>query len=136
MMTEKAIIISCKEKIIACRLAKSECISCTAGCARKKDMFEVDNPLNLSIKDGNIISIAASKKNQAIQGIFSLLIPFACAVSGYFLAPFIAGLFGKTISSDGKAGFVLLFLFLSSAAVFAITRKFPLPGKPEILEVL
>ena len=44
--------------------------------------------------------------------------------------------FGKSISNDGKAVFVLLFLLLSSALVFAVTRKIPIPGKPEIIEVL
>ena len=45
-------------------------------------------------------------------------------------------LFGRTIHDDARAVFVLLFLVLSAAAVYIITRKFPVPGKPEIVEVL
>lgn len=136
-MTEKALIMSADEgKILAARFEKEECASCSAGCAKKKHAFEVMNPRNMKISSGSIVIIGAGKKAQAAQGIISLLIPFLCAIAGYFLASPIMEAMGKSVSSDGKAVFVLLFLFLSSAAVFAFTRKFPLPGKPEIIEVL
>ncbi len=121
---------------IAARFEKEECASCSAGCAKRNHAFEVANPHNMEISSGSIVIIGANKKVQAAQGIVSLFIPFLCAIAGYFAASPIMNFFGKSISSDGKAVFVLLFLLLSSALVFAVTRKIPIPGKPEIIEVL
>jgi len=85
---------------------------------------------------GSVVMVGSSRKIQVIQGLLSLFIPFLCAIAGYFLGPSICGIFGKTISNDARAIFVLLFLILASAAVFVITRKHPMPGKPEILEIV
>lgn len=136
-MTEKALIMSINEnKILAARFEKEECASCSAGCTKRNHAFEVVNPQNMEISSGSIVIIGANKKVQAVQGIVSLFIPFLCAIAGYFSASPIMSFFGKSISSDGKAVFVLLFLLLSSTLVFAVTRKVPIPGKPEIIEVL
>ena len=81
-----------------------------------------------------MVLVAASRKSQAVQGILSLFVPFLCAVAGYVFSPAIMKIFGAEIQNDAKAVFVLLFLILSSAAVFAITRKHPMPGKPEVVE--
>ncbi len=136
-MVEKAFVFSIENnKIIASRFHQKGCTSCGEGCAKKNCTFEILNPLNLDIKSGSVVLIGANKKKQALQGIISLFIPFVCAILGYIFAPQIMSLFGKTISSDAKAIFVLLFLALSSLLIFVLTRKFPIPGKPEILEVL
>lgn len=135
-MEEKALIVSVENKIEAVHFEKEECKSCTTGCAKIKNSFELSNPNNFDIKKGSVVKVMASKKAQAIQGLLSLFIPFLCSIAGYVFGPSIAGLFGKTISNDARAVFVLLFLTLSSAAVFIITRKFPMPGKPEIVEVI
>lgn len=135
-MTEKVLIVSTEKRIEAVHFEKDECLSCTTGCAKIKNSFELSNPDNLEIKKGSIVMVEANRKAQALQGILALLIPFLCAVAGYVFAPFITGLFRKTISNDGKAVFVLLFLVLSSAVVMIVTRKHPMPGKPVIKEVV
>lgn len=136
-VTQKALVVSVEnDAILAARIQKEECASCSAGCGAKKSCFEVANPRNLAVKKGEAVLIGASKKMQALQGTVSLLLPVACAVAGYLLAAPLMALLGKTVTSDAKAVFVLLFLFLSSLAVFIVTRRFPVPGKPEIIEVL
>lgn len=135
-MDEKALVISIGDKIEAVHFEKEECKSCTTGCAKIKNSFEISNPMNFEIKKGSVVLVRTSKKAQAIQGILSLFIPFLCSIVGYLLGPSIAGLFKKTISNDARAIFVLLFLVLSSAVVFVITRKKTMPGKPEIVEVI
>ena len=131
--TEKALIISTENKIEAVHFEMEECATCTTGCAKIKNSFEVLNPFELEIKKGSVVVVSTNKKFKVLQGIFSLLIPFLCAVAGYISGPSICAFFGKTISNDARALFVLLFLALSSAVIFAITRKNPMPGKPEIV---
>ncbi|MBQ0040391.1 MAG: SoxR reducing system RseC family protein [Treponema sp.] len=134
-MTEKALVVSVGKTIEAVHFEKDECLSCTTGCAKIKNTFEITNPKGLDVVKGSVVMVEASKKAQVIQGLLSLFIPFLCAVAGYILGPSICGIFGKTISNDARAIFVLLFLVIASAAVFIITRKHPMPGKPEIVEV-
>ena len=135
-MTEKALVTSTENTIEAVHFEKEECISCTTGCAKVKNPFEITNPKGFEIKKGSVVIVAASKKVQAVQGLCSLFIPFLSAIGGYIFSPAIMSLFGRTIHDDARAVFVLLFLVLSAAAVYIITRKFPVPGKPEIVEVL
>lgn len=135
-MTEKALVTSTENTIEAVHFEKEECISCTTGCAKVKKSFEITNPKGFEIKKGSVVIVAASKKVQAVQGLCSLFIPFLSAIGGYIFSPAIMSLFGRTIHDDARAVFVLLFLVLSAAAVYIITRKFPVPGKPEIVEVL
>lgn len=137
-MTEKAFVVDADGgTIFASFYQKEECASCASGSScRKNSCFEVSNPKNFSVKKGDEILVCASKTAQALQGIVSLLLPVIFAVIGYVAVPFAAQKFGRTISADERAVAVLLFLFLSSAAVFVFTRKFPVPGKAEILEVL
>lgn len=135
-MTKNALIVKIEEsKITATELAKTDCLTCTAGCAKMGHQITVTNPKGLEIKEGSLVSLVSSKKAQAVQGIISLLLPVLCAFAGYFFSPVLASAFGKTISEDFRAVFVLLFLFLSSAAVFVVTRFCPLPGVVEIDEI-
>lgn len=142
-VTNRAIVISADEnsaQVMAlpkgsCSTAEhTGCADC-GGCSGKAVTFRVQNPLKLQIKKGTIVKIEASKKAQAVQGLLSLLIPFACAVTGYFLAPKLMSLLGKPANDDSRAFFVLLFLFLSAAIVFTVSRKIPLPGQPQITDI-
>ena len=139
-MTEKAYVVSVKQKRIFASLlaplAKEGCASCAASCGKRSGCFEVANPKGVKVSEHSCVLISASKKNQAMQGIVSLLFPVALAFVGYFVCPVLLAVFGKTLSPDGRAGGVLLFFFASCALVFFLTRKFPIPGKPEIVEVL
>lgn len=135
-MTKKMLVVSVEDnriKTVPCE--KEECSTCSMGCDKKKTIVEVLNPKNIPVKAGTLVIIGATKTAELIQGIVSLFFPFLSAVAGYFCAEPIAALFGKTISSDAKALFVLLFLLVSSAIVFIVTRKHPLPGKAVILDL-
>ena len=70
-MDEKALVISIGDKIEAVHFEKEECKSCTTGCAKIKNSFEISNPMNFEIKKGSVVLVRASKKAQAIQGILS-----------------------------------------------------------------
>ena len=136
-MTQKAYVVSLKQKrILASRLETEDCASCHAVCGKKGSCFEVSNPRGMKVSENCCVMISSSKRDQALQGIVCLLFPVAMAFLGYFACPLMASVFGKTLSSDGRAGGVLLFFFASCALVFFLTRKFPIPGKPEIVEVL
>ncbi len=135
-MTEKAIIVKIDdEKIYASYCSSEKCSACSSECEKKKTIFEVENPNHKLLKAGMSVLISASKRNQVIQGLLALFVPFLCSIIGYVSSPYIMTFFGKRISSDAKAVFVLLFLFVSSFAVFVITRKYPIPGRPEIIDV-
>lgn len=133
-MTEKVLVVSTGKALEAVHFEKDECAACTSGCAKLKNSFEISNPRGIEVKKGNVVLVAASRKSQAIQGILSLFVPFLCAVAGYLFSPAMMKIFRIELKNDARAVFVLLFLILSSAAVFIITRKHPLPGKPEIVE--
>lgn len=136
-MTEKAYIVSLKQKRIFASLdVAQDCTSCHASCGKKTDCFEVTNPKGVRVSEHSCVLISASKKAQALQGVMCLLFPVAVAFVGYFACPLLTAIFGKTLSPDGRAGGVLLFFFASCAIVFFLTRKFPIPGKPEIVGVL
>ena len=136
-MTEKAYVVSVKQKRILASLASGEdCTSCHATCGKRSTCFEVANPKDVKVSERSCVLISASKKAQALQGVVCLLFPVVVAFAGYFLTPLLTAVLGKTLSPDGRAGGVLLFFFVSCAVVFFLTRKFPIPGKPEIVEVL
>src|SRR5574344_25988 len=116
-------------------LITDACLSCTAGCAKRGKPFNVSNPNKLSISQGSIVRVGASRGAAGLGGLVALLFPFACAVGGYFCATPIAPFFHKAARDGLRALFVLLFLVLSATIVFFISRKAPFPGKPEILEV-
>src|SRR5574344_1615051 len=107
----------------------------TAGCAKRGKPFNVSNPNKLSISQGSMVRVGASRGAAGLGGLVALLFPFACAVGGYFCATPIAAFFHKAAGDGLRALFVLLFLVLSATIVFFISRKAPFPGKPEILEV-
>lgn len=135
-MTKKAFIVSTENKILAADCSKDECATCTAGCNKKNNTYEVSNPNGYELKTGMIVIVSVSKFTQALQAFVSLFVPFFCSILGYVLAPSLMKLFGKNISNDARALFVILFLFISSALVFVITRFFPMPGKLHIQETL
>lgn len=136
-MTEQAYVVSVKQKhIYASLLGKENCRGCHVSCGKGIGCFEVANPKGVKVSESSRVLISASKKNQALQGIVSLLFPVFLAFIGYFAFPKLTALFGKTLSADGRAGGVLLFFFASCALVFFLTRKFPILGKPQIVEVL
>lgn len=135
-MTKKAFIVSTENKILVADCSKDECSTCTAECNKKHTVFEVSNPKGYELKTGMTVIISVSKLTQALQAFISLFIPFFCSILGYVFAPEIMNLFGKKISDDARAIFVILFLFISSLIIFIIARFFPMPGKLHIQETL
>lgn len=135
-MEKKAVILSLDKKILVSSLAKDECASCTSACNKKINTIEVLNPKKFNLKIGDAVILTNNKKTQALQGLFSLFIPFLSAFIGYFLSDSIFSLFKIQGTEALKALIVLIFLFITSSIIFIITRKFPLPGKPEIKELI
>ena len=136
-MTQKALVTAINDgRTTVIPMLKDACSTCTSGCAKQGIAFEAKNPRNLPVKEGSVVVLAASRKMQVVQGLFALLVPFLSAVAGFFAAGPILKPFGITAGDGFKSLFVLSFLIISSALVFFITRKNPLPGTPEILEIL
>lgn len=93
------------------------------------------NPKRFSLHAGDVVVIDQCGRQQAVEGLVSLLFPFCSAVAGYFAAaPLAARLSGR--AADGvRALFVLLCLVFSAALVIFVTRRFPLRGTAEIVAV-
>jgi len=134
-MNKKALVVSTEDKITVQPLLKDSCAGCTSTCEKTGIQFTVSNPMELSVKPGSVVTLAASSISQAVQGILSLIFPVLCAVAGYFLSDPIASRLNLTRGDGTRSLFVLVFLFASSLAVFLITRLIPLPGTPQIINV-
>ena len=135
-MYKKGFVVDVRDNDISVLpLLNDACSSCTQACNKRGEAYSVNNPRHLDVKKGSIVGITAQASVQAVQGIFSLLFPFLCAIAGYFCASPIASLLSLKVTEAFKAVCVLIFLFLSSAIVFVCARLIPLPGKPEIVEV-
>ncbi|MBO6176829.1 MAG: SoxR reducing system RseC family protein [Treponema sp.] len=134
-MNKKALVVSTEDKITVQPHLKDSCAGCTSTCEKTGIQFTVSNPMELSVKPGSVVTLAASNISQAVQGILSLIFPVLCAVAGYFLSDPIASRLNLTRGDGTRSLFVLAFLFASSLAVFLITRLIPLPGTPQIINV-
>lgn len=134
-MNKKALIILTGDKILAQPLLKDSCAGCTSICEKTDIQFTVTNPLNLNIKQGSVVTLAASALSQALQGIIGLFFPIFSAITGYFLSDFIALKLNLTPGDKVKSLCLLTFFLISSLIVFTVTRLFPLPGTPQIINV-
>ena len=135
-MTKKALILTVNPEITAIIASKNECASCQASCSKKKNIISLSNTSNLSLKENSIVLITSEKKYQYIQGFLALLLPVILAFAGYFLANPIMSLFRASASEGIKSIFVLAFFTITCAIIFIITRFSPLPGKPQVLEII
>jgi len=136
-MTDKAFVISVQDDIITVMpMGKEACATCGAECSKKSATFVVCNPNKLDVTAGSTVRLQAKKNMQIIQGLVSLMVPVLSAVAGYFLSSPICSLFGKTAGEGAKALGVLILFLISSGLVFFFTRRFPMPGTPEIVEIL
>ncbi|HBG66150.1 MAG TPA: hypothetical protein DDW78_06730 [Treponema sp.] len=136
-MYKQAMIVSVKgDEIEAVSPTGSSCSSCTSNCSRRGCCFPVANPLNLPIKAGSVVRVESSAWAQALEGICSLLVPFACAVLGYFASAPLAAQFSAKAQEGIRACSVLLALFASSALVLILSRRFRPADKPSIREIV
>lgn len=136
MKAKQVLVVSVNEKDVSVvPMIKGDCASCESGCEKRGSPYSVDNPRKLPVSAGSVVLIGAGRNAQAVQGIVALLIPFLCSVLAFVFSTPLAGLFGMKATEGFKAVSVLIALFLSTLAVYLITRKVPLPGKSEILEI-
>ncbi len=136
-MIQKAIVTATNGgSVTVIPLLKDSCVSCKTGCSKQGPSFNANNPLSLPVKQGSVVLLSASRKMQALQGLFALLLPVLSSVAGFFAAKPVMNQFGIEAGDGLKALFVLAFLVLASSIVFFVTRKVPLPGTPEITEIL
>lgn len=134
-MTKKAIIVSIEKEILVHPVLSPNCATCGHTCEKASIEYAVSNPRNLEIRKGSIVELAPSSFIQGLSGILSLLLPFFCAIAGYFLSPSVASLFGTPVTDGIRAACVLSFLLISGTAVFLITRFVELPGKLTIVSI-
>ena len=129
-MTRYALVLSKENEIIVGLINKNGTV---------QDMehgLSSDNPRDLPIKKGSLVIVDENKKVQAVRGIISLLFPVCSSVAGYFLASPIASLFKKSAGEVSKAVSVLIFLSISTAAVFLVSRMGKIRGRPQIADII
>ncbi len=124
-----------KDGVTVIPLITNACLSCKEGCAKRGHPFSALNSKNLPVKIGSIVKIGTFKKNEVLQGLFSLVFPILCAAAGYFAATPAAGAFGIQVSEGLQALFVLLGLALSTMLVFLLSRNMIHLIRPEIIEL-
>ncbi|MCR5218867.1 SoxR reducing system RseC family protein [Treponema sp.] len=134
-MNKKALIVSTENQILVQPLLKDSCAGCTSSCEKTDIRFAVTNPMDLPVKAGSVVTLAASPISQAVQGILGLFFPIFSAIAGYFLADKIALKLNLAQGDKAKSLCVLIFLLASSLLVFIVTRLFPLPGTPQIINI-
>lgn len=137
-MVRNALVTAVSEsKISAVIIEKSECASCTVGCSKKTVEVDLANPKGFSLKPGCVVAVQSQKRYLAMEGFFSLLLPFVSAVCGYCVASSI----DSVKDSEGiKAVFVLGFLAAACALVLIFTRlpyvKIYKKAKCDVVEIL
>ncbi len=138
-MIQQAVILSVKKdkkEAIVSPLITGACLSCKEGCAQRGTPFTVKNSKDLDIKEGNVVSISASKKAEGIQSVISLLLPAACAFAAFFAsAPLSLALWQAPASEGFKAACVLAGILIPGTAVLALSRFKIRPSTPFIDKV-
>lgn len=138
-MIHQAVILSVREdkkEATVSPLITGACLSCKEGCAQRGSPFPVSNAKNFDIKEGQIVQIAASKRDEAVQSILSLLIPVISAVAAYFAAAALSRTLWHTSASEGfKAVCVLIGILIPSGVILALSRFKIRPSKPQIEKI-
>ena len=138
-MTQSAEVISVSEdgkEAQVCPVITNACLSCKERCSRRGTPFAALNAKGLPVQKGDLVQISASKKAEALQALFSLLIPAACAVAAYCAANPLSRLFWQKAAQENfKALCVLLGILIPGAAVLALSRFKIRPSKPYIEKI-
>lgn len=82
--TEKALIISTENKIEAVHFEMEECATCTTGCAKIKNSFEVLNPFELEIKKALLLWSVQTKSLRCFRESFLCLFHFYVPLQAIF----------------------------------------------------
>ena len=102
---------------------ESACSTCQGSCSGCRVVIQAKNPKGFDLKPGMTVKANVSTAFQAFCNLIALIIPILCAVAGFFLSPYVAGLFHLEATESFKAFCVLLFLFVPAAVIFILTRK-------------
>lgn len=123
-MRNQALVVSIDgSKISVIPLISDACINCNkSSCSKRGTPFTVLNSQGLPIKVGSKVLLSARIRNQATQGIISLLFPVATAIAGFFLINLIGQKLGQTVTEGKQALCVLICLALSSGIVLLNNR--------------
>ena len=125
------------DAILVVPLLTDTCINCAeSSCARRGSPFPVDNPRELPVKSGSVVSVAAKKRASAAQAVFSLLFPIAAAAAGYAASPALSAALGAALSEAFKAVCVLAGLVCAAAVVLAVQRVSARQTRAEISAVI
>lgn len=112
------------------------CLSCKERCAQRGAPFSVSNEKKFEIKEGSIVSIATSKKAEAVQSIISLCAPIMCASLAFIFSPNISQIFFHRPATEGfKAACSLAGIIIPAVIVFAVSRFKIRPARPHIEKV-
>lgn len=137
-MRDKACVIKYEGGVASViPLLTDTCINCNSPtCAKRGTPFQASNPHDFQLKSGDIVKIEAPASIQIAQGLFSLILPIASAVAGYFLAEPIASLFGVPVTESMRAAGVIIFLALTTGAIFILSKTWLKLSKPQVTAVI
>lgn len=112
------------------------CLSCKERCAQRGTPFVVSNEKKFELKVGSVVTIATSKKAEAVQSVISLFAPVLCAVVAFLISPSISEAFFHRAATEGfKAACTLGGIIIPAAIVFAVSRFKIRPARPYIEKV-
>lgn len=137
-MRDKACIVKYENQVAwVIPLLSDTCINCNSPtCAKKGTPFLASNPHNYPLKPGDIVKIEAPASIQIAQGIFSLILPIAAAISGFFLAEHVFTALGKEVTEGMRAAGVLVMLGLTTGIIFILSKTLLKLSKPQITTVI
>jgi hypothetical protein len=132
-MQERAKVIAIHDRLVSVMpLDIDACAGCSnAECKKNGNVFEVMNGNGLDISVGSEVRVAASARNQLVQALFSIGLPFALAVAAYIAA-------GALVPAWGEGGAVgsALVAFACGALLVARFRRVHARDLPVIVEIL
>lgn len=125
------------QKIEVVSLISDACLACNnISCAREGKSFHVINRKNLPLQENNIIRIGFPRILKGILGLFSLLMPIASSVLGFFLTSYFSQRFDFAVTPSSQACMVGIFFVVAAILVFIVSRTDIHLSHPEVIQVL
>ncbi|HZK20524.1 MAG TPA: SoxR reducing system RseC family protein [Treponemataceae bacterium] len=107
-------------------LISEHCLSCSKYCSLEDGTpFKVSNPHNLTIYEGQFVTIRADRKAQLKQAFLALILPILFAVLSWFAVDTIALISGYTANEAFHILAVLLGLGSAVGVVSLLTHSRP-----------
>ncbi|MCF0241715.1 MAG: SoxR reducing system RseC family protein [Treponema sp.] len=112
-----------EDKVEIIPFDKETCSNCSSSCNGCKVVLTAQNNRRLDLKPGMTVTANVLTSFQAFCNVITLLVPVLCAVGGFFLSDFFAGVLKVEATEGFKAVCVLAGLFIPGIIIFFFTRN-------------